>query len=390
MPIIAAVAICAVLTLGAGALYVYSKTPKAPDKTERIGSLELVTHTIFYKTGWNEGQVHWGQTENYSLRYQGKAFSFEGRSGMYGDQQATYSGFNALFTFPSAQPAVVVNVGDPNNTSFFYLIHDLNGAPQAEFLTDTDSVSASWLDASPGTGPAVLNVAMHRGRLEGGRYLLLGLYCVLDTQTLTSYRFKQPEGANPNQFKPAIAMSPDRHSFVRFGYQNNGGAAVMIAFDFIDSASDVLPIDRKTMRFNEWAEIDAAWLDHHFEWKRAAGVHDRLAARTNIQPLPYRGYRSTDTYDPSMKEYKLMRVQPEMFERVKEFVAKELQGQPLPETLETAASFKVEGHTVHLLKHEDEVSVWMDRGPDSALVFQIGDRFDEVLKTGVHDDLFLP
>ena len=43
-----------------------------------------------------------------------------------------------------------------------------------------------------------------------------------------------------------------------------------------------------------------------------------------------------------------------------------------------------------VLVHENEVGIRMDSGTDSQLVFAIGDRFVQALKTGAYDDLFLP
>jgi hypothetical protein len=41
---------------------------------------------------------------------------------MFGDSTARYQRLNAVIAFPAPEPAIVVNVSDPNNRSFFYLV----------------------------------------------------------------------------------------------------------------------------------------------------------------------------------------------------------------------------------------------------------------------------
>ena len=107
----------------------YLSSPRIPDKVEKIGSLDLVTHTTADLAGWNEGKVQWRTSEYYSLNYRDRRFTFEGRARPSSEQTVKYSSFNALITFPSKFPAVVVNVSDAINGSFYYLIRDVDGAP---------------------------------------------------------------------------------------------------------------------------------------------------------------------------------------------------------------------------------------------------------------------
>src|SRR5262245_8996616 len=117
--------VASVLAAGCGAI---------ADEREALGPFELVTHTHRYLTGYNEGELRLATTESYSLRHAGKPFTFVGRAGMDGETTATYTRVNALVTFPSPEPVVVVNVGDPNNTSFYYLVRERGGDAVAEYL----------------------------------------------------------------------------------------------------------------------------------------------------------------------------------------------------------------------------------------------------------------
>ena len=89
-----------------------ARTLRVPDTVETIGAFEWVTR----------GNALAGT--DYALRYRGAPFEFVGKSGMLGDRAARYKTFNAMFTFVTGTRAILVNVGDPNNASFFYLLHD--------------------------------------------------------------------------------------------------------------------------------------------------------------------------------------------------------------------------------------------------------------------------
>lgn len=89
-----------------------ARSLRVPDTVETFGAFELVTR----------GNALAGT--DYALRYRGAPFEFVGKSGMFGDKAARYKTFNAMFTFAAGTPAILVNVGDPTNASFSYLLRD--------------------------------------------------------------------------------------------------------------------------------------------------------------------------------------------------------------------------------------------------------------------------
>jgi hypothetical protein len=79
-----------------------------------------------------------------------------------------------------------------------------------------------------------------------------------------------------------------------------------------------------------------------------------------------------------------------MFDRLAEFLKKEYPGSMQPGDDKTSLEFRIEGVTVTLFIHEFDVSIFIPRGTPSTVIGHVGDRFDEALKTGAYDDLFLP
>jgi hypothetical protein len=385
----------------AGVILFYKRSTKIVDQVEPLGPFGLVTHFTRYRFGWNEGQMGTGIDEHYSLQYRGQPFSFDGKSGMFGDDTVHYQRVNSLITFPSPEPVVVVNVGDPNNSSFYYLVREVNGAAVAQHVADgRGGVSAEWLDPAD-DAKKIADVALHRGRMEGGgRYLLLGDYTVLDTQTLESYTFSYPEGAGHNQFKPPMEISPDRRSFVRWGSTSPPeNHPALIVYDFRAPASYHLRLDRGLHRFNSWEEVDLAWLHHYFEWKKGENGFDRLVERSGVTPLPYHGSIANSGSD-SYREYRLLPVNPEMKDTLAAFIEREMGGvrqPPAPQFTPDVVVLKVGEIILYVSDHEDHASVYNERdsysnnttSPGARMVEEVGRRFDEVLKTRKYDHLFL-
>ena len=165
--------------VAAGCLLVMSVAGCAPAQTtpdtfESVGNFEIVTHTIHFKTGWNEGRIRNATTEAYSLRFRGEPLTIEGKAGMWGDKTMVYDRVDAVITFAASEPAIIVNVGDPNNSSFYYLVRDRDDRPLVEYLGDSSGgVSAGWLDPQREGGyhemtpeeAALQSIRRHRPRL---------------------------------------------------------------------------------------------------------------------------------------------------------------------------------------------------------------------------------
>lgn len=378
-----------------------------PPQVEAIGNFQLLTYD----------SEDWGQY--YALRYRDEPFTIEGRAGLFGDQIASYQTLNTVITFTlplsSTAPAFIVNVGDPNNSSFFYLVREEAGQATVTDLCATSGgvVAVDWLDVAPSDPTVSRNLVLRRAGLTGGRWLLLGDSCVLDVQTLTPYRFDTyPLGdgsdASLNQSKLPIGLSPDQHSFVRVGSQDvrdegtgdfRGYVARLIVYDFIDNSSYTLPVERRTMRYGDVSMIDNAWLLHHFAWQATAGAPDRLVQRADFTLLPYQGYFSGLPDEP---QYNLVPVKADLLDKLVGFLEQKYQAQQgATQRYDTSTyvdlqigeqsitvGYSNDGYS------EPKLSVWQGSSSeqtmrDDKLIEAIGRSFDQVLRTGVYDMLFL-
>jgi hypothetical protein len=366
--LLAALGVVGIALVASGGL---DRIGRIPDQIEIRGPFELVTHTGH-------------RDEYYSIRHRGKPFTFQGRAGEYDESMMTYRYVNSLITFDNA-PAAVAHVGDPNNTGFFYLIHEVDGAARADYLAESRAgVSANWLDGRDSGGTRA--IALHRGQLEGGRWLLLGDQCVLDTQTLRSHRFEPIQNYFFSPFKAPLGISPDQRSFIRLA-SASGDTEYLVVIRFADGNSYTLPIDRSTMRFETIEDLDAEWVQHHFEWTPGTDG-DELAVRAEFIPLPYLGSLTTDR-SSGYREYRLPRSSPALFDTLVGFAIRELGATRDGESNDpSSADLRIGEDPLHIAYYTDHATVYAPHGARSKAVLLFARAFDDVLKSGRHDQLF--
>lgn len=368
------------------------RSRRLPDTVEVFGPFEVVTHYRRYLTGWNEGPVHRTVHETWSMRYRSRPFAVEGKAGARDGEARLYENPAAVITFPSPEPALVIVVGDPPDAGFYYLVHERDGEAVTRLLGPTSGgVSADWLDAPPGAAQQERNLYRHRGRLEGGRWLLLGNLAVLDTRTLECHALRMPDGVYLDNLKPPVALAPDAGSFVRLGHiPGPENTPRLVVFNIDRETAVVLPVDRSRMRYCDPGEIDADWLDHHFVWTTAVDGQLVLAERQGFTPLPYRGVLSPRTPD-GYRAYNLQPVKPAMLDRFLVFLENEFRAERLPRDEHSVSdTLRVGPDEIHVMLLKDSLGVFMYRETDTRPVEEIAVAFDALLRTGELDNLFGP
>jgi len=392
-----AIPLVAVVSLLAAAGIIRSLRPgPIPDRVEAVGAFEIVTRfTRDEKSRAGEDSV----TERYSLRWRGEEFAFAGAAGMDGVRTETYRTVSSVITFPAPEPAFVVAVGDPHLDSFFYLVREVGGRAKAEPLgPHGGAITADWIDPPRGDTTTERNRAVRRRHLAGGTLLLLGDWTVLDTRTLRSYQLRRHDGAQPSALALPSALSPDRRSFARVA-TGPEYAPLLLVNRFADGVSYVLPIDPRTMRFNDQRDIDRGWVEHHFEWRSEDGGPERLVPREGVAPLPYRVHRARGD-DGTW--FMVFPVKAEMKDTLIAFLRREMGAVPLPTGPGTPdwtppVPLRVGEEVVHVsflseksAGGDSRVVVSSGGGRPSRITERIADRFDAELRTGRHDALFGP
>lgn len=176
-----AISLVLCLTLG-GCLAIYQfQLWAARPSVEKLGNFERLTYT----------HKQWGKYDE--LHYRGERLSFADPMHQFGYSLGTYAQINALITFtlPSSVkvPTFVVNVGDLEHETLFFLVREVEGQAVVDFLCREDGqVTATWVDTPLADAPTPRAAALGRVQLEGaGRWLLLNEHCVVDVETLQAF-----------------------------------------------------------------------------------------------------------------------------------------------------------------------------------------------------------
>jgi hypothetical protein len=268
-------------------------TVTATTSAEAFGELEVVTHALPYRNAESGGTA---STSTWTLRWKGQAFAIASRGGMFADVPTNEQRVNSVFVLGDGPAAdLIVNVGDPNNTSAFHLLRQQSGTLQTPLICTAlaGANTVGWIDgpqARQGTRNAFSGPQFRH--LSGGRLLGLGSRCVYDARDRVAYELPKPpvEGTVLDRLG-ALGVSPDGRqvAYIHMLWTPEAERLSVLVADLQQTTWRSLPIDRNRMRYPDLEALDAAWLAHHFEWRR---VRDdfRLAERTDFQPLPRRGF----------------------------------------------------------------------------------------------------
>jgi hypothetical protein len=146
------------------------------------------------------------------------------------------------------------------------------------------------------------------------------------------------------------------------------------------------------------SEIDGHWLADYFAWQKNAQGHDQLMPRPDVTPLPYQSYVDTTRQAYEGQRYYLGPVKPAMLATMVTFLQEEfaavIDAQEESSSDDDSITLKIGEQNIYLSYRADslppsELGFSIDRDSESALLAEIAQRFNEVLKTGIYDDLFL-
>jgi hypothetical protein len=235
----------------------------------------------------------------------------------------------------------------------------------------------SWLNAEPlgnddDFRSAVADQRTVQGQIDRTLFMRPGSYLFSDAIFDSATRAIRPihELKYQNGFNvgvPPLGISPDGHGIVRAGFsESEYGAPALLIFDTEGTAPYLVAIDRVATRYGGSDGLSNAWLNHYYEWR-----DNRLAARTGVVPLPYRGYLHTESTGNVVYQ-----VQPA--------------GNPMKDALAAflAAEFKDAKVTLFYNDHDHSVVIYSNEPADKALVRSIAGKFNAVLVTGKYDGLF--
>lgn len=196
-------------------------------------------------------------------------------------------------------------------TGFVLATEDDAGQLQLRPITSESSSLAEvqWLDARDGQPGPSLSFGIEAvpdletgTRLAGGRWLRLGSRSVLDVASLTVHPVDPwvpivpgvPITSLSREGDEVRMLSPGRTQYVLaasgidYDDPERGDAHGLLVVDIASGIATELRVDRRRFRFAGPDDIDAAWIAHHFEWRRDPAGRERLTPRERFAPWPWR------------------------------------------------------------------------------------------------------
>lgn len=384
-----------------GLRYRFKIVPRnQPVRTEPAGAFEIATVArSFSSFSSGERGEPYEADADFLLRYRGQPVSIEPGAGAPASAPDPAPGrfdrASAVAVLPGAPPSLLVFVADGYDSGHYVLLTDAGGklliddvasgsrSRPAYLLTSDAAAFARARDRRPLVG------RVDRRMFEEGGLYLVGS-AILDVNAGTVRRFTAQAAGPVREDLLPVALSPDHRSFARLGFDRDSPETrVLHVIDTVADRAYAVPIDVARTRLASLEAVDPAWVAHYFSWEPGPDGADQLVARADAAPLPHRGLLATDR--DGYREYKLFLAGQAVADALVEF----LQGGFTVESVtkpEYVAGYEVtvSGRVVHVMVQEEAgvVSVWMERGTDTALVAEIARRFDEALATGRYDDAF--
>ena len=362
----------------------------APVRTEHLGNFAVSAVVSYFKPVDTEGMSTIDFYGTFRMTFRDKPLATAGA--LKGDDSATPA--SSVAVLPGTQTLLLAAVNGE-----WMLLGDENGTLRAQHITEGTRTHPAELTNDPTRMAETRRPQDPRGRVDRTTYsrshMLLFDHAVLNVDTREVHRFTAQSEASLVPSVPPLGVSPGAQSFARFvmGRPGNVGNFVpMLAVtDFVRDTVYELPIDRPRMRYGVLDDLNTEWLAHHFTWKRDATGVERLEARTDFVPVPYRGVFLTGTNGQSTYQFANG-------------------GQPVRQVLVEflKAEFHATGDTSSENEYEyvlhiggDPIKVETpgnkdsyvrlsrnDGGPGNDLVVRIGSAFNAVLATGKYDKAF--
>ena len=366
-----------------------------PVRTQTFGPWEIATLANgFYDYDTMDGQRALATSARFLIKHQGNRVTIDGTS-EYGDSvRVRFDRAESVALLPGAPDALLVHAATKLDAGPVYLVVSKGDHVRVEFVSQGLLLS----DVPPITNDAT---RFHRARASGvapgtidrTTFAEPGVYyfhdALVTTQPPAVRRFTTPSEVTVDPSVRPLGISPDGRVFVRVGFGDDQESRVLLTTDVDRDTTLTVPIDLERTRAGAVRALDPEWLNHYYEWQRDADGSYRLAARTQVTPLPHRG--TVTTSSGGYREYHMEPAGDPMFQALVSFLRDEMSATRTPED-EKASGYRlqVEGQSVYVINDESahRVGIYMDRGVDSRLVLKIAERFDAALATGKYDGMF--
>lgn len=346
----------------------------------------------------NEGTMSEITRTKYKIMYKDQLITFPDAL----DANADVSGiWKTYFLADAPVPALLVA------SKYVYIVTEENQSPLITPIANNFSNYASiqWLDADNGQPGPKTQILIGEDStdcvLKGGNFLLINETTVVRMKDLELFHFIHntdlSEGYTAYQ---VVGFSPDHSQIVFMGSKSDELTPTqfihaLIVYDFQTNEAYTLPFDKTQMRLHLPYKADVHWMNTYFNWQPIDSSQYRLIQKEISQPPGWEGYYTENS------SYELAPVSKEMHATLARFIIEHLQLEQ--DAVEAKAFGNLEKFTItyqnivldiSYVNELNTVSVsssFMNKGNEEsaqALIHEIGDAFNEILRKGDYQSLF--
>ena len=307
------------------------------------------------------------------------------------------------------------------STTHFWMITEENGALVTKSI-EASNADYQWLDADKGQPTEQKSFGIEHvdpatgTELRGGRWLRMNI-TVLDVSTLRLYKVHPwidsvadgPFAGLRTGGSSAFAFSPAQTQYVTSAEgvdrerEGQPPYTALIVVDIPSATSYALKLSRKDSHYYDYHDRTPEWLAHYFQWTKNAQGGEKLSPRPDAKILPWIGRVSTSIR--GTVEYQIAPVSQEIVPVLARFLKERMNATGVPDGFEPNAkhkgtTFSVPGCAgiINLTHHDKQVFAIYASGATLlgptpaecyAMVGKIGEAFNEELKRGLHQSLFI-
>jgi hypothetical protein len=217
------------------------------------------------------------------VKYRGDALTFVSKADQ--DVSVTYTDkqIEHLYILSDAPAALLVEAYDGRDHRRWSLLVD---SPQGLRVTQVAAGEhggpLAWLG-----GDTVQSIGRDELRLDQGQWLWVREQTLVDRQALRVFPLAVPEGADA--YASFVQFSPDRKHIARktwitqYAIEPTESRHVIVDNEIATGRFTSQEFDTQAMPYQNWSDVDAAWLNKYFEWQSGDGSY-RLQRRNNAVP----------------------------------------------------------------------------------------------------------
>ncbi len=336
----------------------------------------------------------------YSVLHNGKVIAFP-------NELQSNTGFSHLWRAFILHDAPTPTIVAGSQSVFMIMATDNGYKVKPLEIQSSDFIIFQWLDAENGQPSPAFELFMgdertsmnHPDTLKGGKFLMVNQKNVLHVPTMELFHFNKDNWGmdNYNKDGDALAFSPDERLIVFPGHFQTWNSNTtptygnaILTYDFRKDAISVLPYSKNETHLYKTEDMNNEWFNTNFIWD-TTDQESMLTFRKPKIPYIWQGYFREDYFYIFPTTEKMLMIFKQFILDYMKWTSQEVLSEKNHEYTGRVFLLGKDDVVFHLAAREGEVIFSSEKYGEEGkatriLVKEIGNAFNEVMKTGKYDE----